>query len=276
MLIGYFDLSNFASSLMKTILRNVISRIPGVRYWVARWLFFRPENHHNVYRFLGVFKTRAEAKSKIPPDWNEGLDDPVPEGFDPNIPTRDANVVRILSEIMPEVKTIFDLGGRVGECFYRYRTKIPYPPDLRWTICDLPEVTEAGRRIAQRMGETQIFFTEDQLEGTGADVYLTCGTLQFFEEPFGVMLKRLKELPQRLLINRVPLTEGEDFFTLQHTTGHSIVPYHIRNIDEFIADVEAVGYKLVEKWTVNRSCDILLRPDHFVKNYHGAYFTLKR
>ena len=258
---------------MKSTIRDIVSCIPGLRYWVARWIFFRPENRHNVFRFLGVFRTRAEAVARIPASWNIGADDPVPENYDPAIPERDAPVVRIFADLAPKVKTVFDLGGSVGMGFYRYRTKIAYPPDLRWTVCDFPRVIEVGRRMARERGETQLFFTDKQEEGSGTDVYLTCGALQFFDESFAEMLGKLKELPRHILVNRVPLTEREAFYTLQHTTGNSILPYNIRNVQEFTSGVEALGYKLVELWKVDRSCDILLRPDYFVKNYYGAYFT---
>lgn len=259
---------------MKVLLRNLIARLPGIRFWIARWLFLRPEQQHNVHRFWGVFRTQAEAKAHVPSGWNQGLDDPIPETIDEAIPERDAEVVRILARLMPEVKTVFDLGGRTGFSFYRYRSQIPYPPDLRWTVCDLPDVNEVGRRIALRRGETQLVFTGNPLDGDGADVYLTCGALQFFEESFAELLQRLKSKPRHLLVNRVPLTEKSEFFTLQHTTGRSIVPYHIDNIDRFISAVEALGYKLVERWANDRTCEIILRPDRFVRHYYGFYFVL--
>jgi putative methyltransferase (TIGR04325 family) len=261
---------------MKTIIRETIARIPGLRYWVARWIFFRPENRHNVFRFLGVFKTRAEALAHIPAAWNAGADDPVPENYDPAIPERDAPVVRILGGLILEVRSIFDLGGSVGMGFYRYRAKMTYRPDLRWTVCDFPRVIEVGQRMARERGETQLFFTDKREEGSGTDVYLTCGALQFFEEPFADLLAKLNERPRHILVNRIPLTEQEAFYSLQHTTGDSVLPYNIRNVKEFTDGVEALGYKLVELWKVDRACDIILRPDKFVPNYYGAYFTLAR
>ena len=258
------------SARIKAFVRDLIALVPGVRFWIARWVFLGP--NHNTHRFWGVFPTMAAARAYIPSRLNIGFEDPAfPENFDETIPERDAPVVRILSRLMPEVKTVFDLGGNIGFCFYRYRSQITYPQALRWTVCDLPFVNERGKRMAAKRGESQIAFTDTQQEGDGADVYLTCGALQFFEDRFADILRRLKKKPRHVLINRVPLTEGSSFFTLQHS-GYSVVPYHIANLDSFVAGIEALGYKLVEQWENDRFCDILLRPDRYVRHYYGFYF----
>lgn len=255
---------------MKNLVRNIIARVPGLRFWVAKKIFFGPG--HNTHRFWGVFHSFAEARAAIPPGENRGFDAPnLTQGFDENPPERDLEVVRILSGLMPEVKTIFDLGGNIGICFYQYRSQISYPPDLRWTVCDVPFVNQTGAKMAHDRGETQLFFTDDRQEGANADVYLTCGALQYFECTFADLLAELKRKPKHVLVNRVPLTEKSDFVTLQHM-GYSVVPYHIGNLDEFVSSIEALGYRLVEKWKNDRFCDIILRPDRYVSNYHGFYF----
>jgi len=258
---------------MNTSLRNFIARIPGLRFWVARSIFLRSRN---PLRFWGVFSSQAEAKAHIPANLNAGFDDPnISDEFDESIPMLDAETVVVLSKLMPEVKTIFDLGGNIGLCFYRYRSQITYPADLRWTVCDVPFVNAAGRRIAEKRGETQLAFTDNQLDASGVDVYLTCGALQYFEESFADLLARLKEKPTHLVVNRVPMTPTETFFTLQHG-DFSVVPYQIVNRDDFIASIKAIGYDLVESWQNDRVCDIILRPDYFVRHYYGFHFKKAR
>jgi putative methyltransferase (TIGR04325 family) len=254
---------------MKDILRNLIVRIPGLRYWVARWIFLRPG--HNTHRFLGVFATYAEAKAQVPARFDGGFDDFNPV-VDEKIPERDAEVVRILSTILPDARAVFDLGGNIGMSFYQYRTRIAYPPGLRWTVCDVAAVIEAGRRTAQERGEKQLEFTTETRQADGADIYLTNGALQYFEVTFADMLRELPHPPRHLVINRVPLTAHAPFFTLQHM-GTSIVPYHINNLDETVASLQVLGYRLVERWENDRFCDILLRPDRRVPHYYGFYLV---
>jgi len=254
---------------MKALVRGIILRIPGLRDWVAKRMFLGPG--HNTHRFWGVFKTAADAKARVPASFNRGFDAPNLADFDERIHERDLPLVRILSGLMPELGTIFDLGGNIGLSFYQFRSRIAYSKGLRWMVCDVPFVNEAGRRIAAKRGETQIFFTDDQQDGSGADVYLTCGALQYFEESLADLLAKLKDKPRRVLVNRVPLTEGDSFYTLQHM-GYSVVPYHITNLAAFVSSLEALGYRLVEQWKNNRFCDILLRPDLRVPHYYGFYF----
>jgi len=255
---------------MKALIRDSIAKIPGLRFWVARWIFLGP--NHNTHRFWGVFPTYAEAKAHVPARYNQGFDEPdISDKFDETIPERDREVVRILSGLVPQVKTLFDLGGNIGWCFYQYRSQIPYPKGFRWTVCDVPHVNAAGKRIAEKRGETQLAFTDHQEDANGADVYLTAGALQYFDHSFADVLVKLKDKPKHLLVNRVPLTEGSPFFTLQHM-GYSVVPYQIANLDSFVASIEALGYDLVEKWENDRFCEIILRPDRYVRHYYGFYF----
>lgn len=256
---------------MKTLIRDTIARIPGVRFWIAKWIFLGP--NHNRYRFWGVFSSQVEAKAHIPRRIAQGFDDPtLSENFDETMRAEDEPVVRILSGLMPEVKALFDLGGCIGFCFYRYRPRLAYPPALRWTVCDVPFVNDLGRKIALKRGETQLFFTDHQEDANNSDVYLTCGALQFFESPFADILAKLKDKPKHVLINRIPLTEDTTFFTLQHT-DYSVVPYRVGNVDQFVSGIETLGYKLVEQWKLDRFCDIILRPDRYVPHYYGFYFA---
>jgi putative methyltransferase (TIGR04325 family) len=254
---------------MKTLIRDVIARIPGVRFWIARWIFLGP--NHNRYRFLGVFSTQAEATAHIPRHVAKGFEDPtLSDTFDETMRPEDEPVIRILAGLLPETKTLFDLGGSIGFTFYRYRPKLTYPPALCWTVCDVPYVNNLGRDIAAKRGETQLFFTDHQLDANDSD--LTTGALQFFEGPFSDILGKLKDKPRHVLINRIPMTEDETFFTLQHT-DYSVVPYRIANIKGFVSEMEGLGYKLVEQWKLDRFCDIILRPDKYVRNYYGFYFV---
>src|ERR1700677_1764255 len=133
---------------MKALIRDTVAKIPGLRFWVARYIFLGPGQ--NTHRFWGVFKTEAEAKAHIPKSYNRGFDAPNLSAFDETVHERDMPLIKILADVMPEIKTIFDLGGNIGLSFYQFRNRLAYPPGLRWTICDVPFVNEAGKRIAAK------------------------------------------------------------------------------------------------------------------------------
>ena len=255
---------------MTKLIRNVISRIPGLRHHLAKRIFLSGNNTH---RFWGIYKTEAEAKAWIPASSQQNFDSPeLDENFSLEIQERDQPLIRILKEVMPSTQKIFDLGGSIGLCFYRFRTMVPYPPAWRWTVCDVPFVNEFGRKLAAKKNETQLAFTENRLEASGTDVYLTCGALQYFEKTLAEILSELEIMPVRVLVNRVPLTTDPTFYTLQNMK-YSIVPYHVLNLNDFISSMEAIGYKLEEKWDNHRLFNIILRDDRPAPTYYGFHFT---
>jgi putative methyltransferase (TIGR04325 family) len=256
---------------MRKLVLNLVARIPVVREQVAKKIFLGP--NHNTHRLMGIFSSYAEAMAHIPNEFEEGPEESKAFlNFCPDIQESDLPVVRILSGLMPGIKTVFDLGGNVGLCFYQFRSRIPYPPALRWTIHDLPLVNEAGRKVALERGETQLAFTDNRKDANGTDVYLTTGTLQYLDKPLAYLLGELKKKPRHLLVNRVPMTEHQSFYTLQHS-GHRILPYYYANHAGFISSIEALGYKLVETWKLGRGSEIILHPEQDVKNYYGLYFV---
>ena len=109
-------------------------------------------------------------------------------------------------------------------------------------------------------------------EGDGADIVLTCGALQYFEEDLVTCLKRLRTKPRRLFINRVPLYEGQTFFTIQSVLG-SVVPYRIQNREELIRSVTACGYRLVDTWYQEHEIVIPFHPERRVRRFYGFYFV---
>jgi putative methyltransferase (TIGR04325 family) len=258
---------------MKTLIREIITRIPGLRFWVARARFLGPSRH--THRFWGVFPTYAAARRHVPTKYNKGFAAPNLEDFEEVIPERDQDVIRILSGLFPGLKNLFDLGGNVGTCFYAYRTKIPYPYDFRWTVCDLPLVNAKGRALAGKRIETQLVFTNNRAAAEGADVYLANGSLQYFEETFADLLARLKNKPPHVIANRVPLSENRSFFTLQNL-GYAVMPYHIVNLKTFVDGMTALGYRIADRWGHDQPCQILLRPDLPTPQYHGFHFVRAR
>ena len=158
--------------------------------------------------------------------------------------------------------------------FYAYRKYLSYPPRLHWTVCEVSETAVAGRALAKQKGENQLAFTDRREEAEGVDLYFSAGALQYIEEPLADILRQLKAPPRHLLVQRVPLTEGRAFITLQNN-GAWIVPYRVSNAQEFVSSILALGYELVDHWRIPRSLDVIGDPGHRVENYRGMYFRRK-
>jgi putative methyltransferase (TIGR04325 family) len=258
---------------LKTVGRELLLNTPVLR-----------ERYHDLefarrrQSFRGVYESFWDALENAPagkPAGYEHEDDTancpaVAEDLNP----ADYPVLHWLARILPGARSVFDLGGNMGVAFYAYRKFLDFAPDLRWTVCEIESTVQAGRELAAQRGESQLFFTEDRALGSGADIFFTAGALQYIEEPLSEILERLKALPRHVMVQRVPLQEGDRFVTLQNN-GTWVAPYQISNEGEFIAGVTKLGYELVAQWPTWRRLEVAHRPFDRSAAYKGMYFRLR-
>jgi putative methyltransferase (TIGR04325 family) len=257
----------------KTFLKRVVANVPFVRERYFEYLFReRPPS------WKGIYASFAEAVARPPPRKLVGYDheevarlhEARAEEFNP----ADAPVLARLEGLLPQARAVFDLGGNLGVAWYAYRHRLAFPERLRWTVCEVPAIAAAGRELAAKKNAGQLFFTDRREDADGADIYFSCGALQYIEEPLSAMLAKLGNPPRHLLINRVPFCDGPAFITLQNN-GDWLSPYKVENRDEFIRGVESCGYELIDSWKIARRLEVLMSPQHHAENFHGMYFRRK-
>jgi putative methyltransferase (TIGR04325 family) len=79
-------------------------------------------------------------------------------------------------------------------------------------------------------------------------------------------------LPQHILFNKLPLTTGHAYWTLQNF-GPAICPYRVFNEKEFLGCLQTAGYVLRDRWAVPElACDVPFHPRHCVPQFSGLYF----
>jgi putative methyltransferase (TIGR04325 family) len=188
-------------------------------------------------------------------------------GFD----QRDYPVLVWLARAFETESGVFDLGGNVGLAYYAYRKFIRYPEALRWTVCEIPELCRRGEQMAREHHIDHLEFSEDFRKAEGKRIFLTCGTLQYLEEPLPQRLSKLNAKPRHLLIQRVPLTDGPSYYTLQNI-GYAFCPYHIQNRKALFESLAQQGYRLIDSWKDSRICRVPFHPAQTVAGYSGAYF----
>lgn len=184
---------------------------------------------------------------------------------------RDYPILVWLARAFETGSTVFDLGGNVGTAYYAYRKFVNFPKALQWTVCELPEFCRRGEQIAKERGLDCLHFTEDFRQADGAQIFLTCGTLQYLEKPLSAMLSRLAAKPRHLIIQRVPLYDGPSFYTVQNI-GYAFCAYHIQNKRDLFESLSRQGYRLIDSWSDSRTSRIPFHPARTVTNYYGAYF----
>jgi putative methyltransferase (TIGR04325 family) len=95
---------------------------------------------------------------------------------------------------------LFYLGGNVGLGYYAYKEFLPYTDGLKWIACEIPEIAKAGKDITIREGTNNLSFTTNFSEAEGAEIFLTCSTLQYLEPASPELIESLQKKTKHLLI----------------------------------------------------------------------------
>jgi putative methyltransferase (TIGR04325 family) len=253
---------------------------------LRKWHRFEYEQHFDrVYQwermFSGIWPSYEDAQKAIPEGRAVGFDNLETATFlgqRASIRASDYPVIFWLRELIQPKTHIFDFGGYSGILYRSYAPYLHYPEEIQWTVYDVPTVVAVARKMQQKGPlemERQLRFT-DMLDGANhADIFLASGSLHFCKETLAEVLQSLEARPKHLLLNKLPLTEGPAFVTL-HNMGPAMAPYKIFNTDEFTADLKALGYRMVDRWSnPDFSCYIPLHPESTVKEYTGMVLALE-
>jgi putative methyltransferase (TIGR04325 family) len=173
-----------------------------------------------------------------------------------------------LQRLLPNIRSIFDLGGNVGNLYYCYSDFFP-DKNLVWTVHDLPENIARGRRLAHARGADRLSFADTWREASGADLLLISGALHYLKQPLAGMLSTLEYGPRYILINRTPVTDGPSFAAVQDS-GPFRVACLVRNRHDLLKELEGAGYRLLDTWyAAELTLQIPGDADHTVPYYSG-------
>jgi putative methyltransferase (TIGR04325 family) len=229
--------------------------------------------------YRGIFGSFAEAAKSAPNSAPIGYDAPDPasmyrERMERAYPS-DYPMLFWLREVLPESRRVFDLGGHVGVSVYAYARVLELSSDLRWTVCDVPSVVDAGAALARERGEPRLSFTTSFGQADDADVLIAAGSLQYIDEPFDSLLGGLSRLPRHLLINKTPTHATREFVTLQNI-GVAYCPYRVFERVTVSGSLFKLGYELVDTWeNLDMGCYVPFRPDANPVTYVGHYLRLR-
>jgi putative methyltransferase (TIGR04325 family) len=176
-----------------------------------------------------------------------------------------------LRPIISSVRRVFDLGGNVGNLYYCYSKYLQLPRELIWQVLDLPDVIDAGEKLAAERGVSHLAFVSSWEEASGADVLIASGSLHYFEVPLPQMLAKLPILPKYILINRTPLTEGATVSVVQDGGAYRVACMLYNRFD-LIRELERLDYLLMDQWdAAELSIDVPGFPEHSVRAYSGLF-----
>jgi len=101
---------------------------------------------------------------------------------------------------------------------------------------------------------------------------MAAGSLQYVDLGVPQLLDAVGSRPAHLILNKMPVYDGESFVTVQ-STGRAFHAYRIYNGTELVTSVTALGYELVDDWQ-NREqhCEIPFTRGKDIDAYTGYYF----
>jgi putative methyltransferase (TIGR04325 family) len=244
---------------------------------MARFLSPRGTGYH-----FGKFKTFDEARAWLPKtkefSFESFADEYIGDRSD-RIFAFDYPVIFWLQRAFGQgAASIYDIGGSVGNQFYAYRKYIDYPTSISWTVYELPLFVKIGREVAQKRNATQLNFVETlDMTKVRADVWIAAGAIELIESArMERLLEQAQTRPRHILVNKLPLHDGEEFVSTQNIGNGSFVPHRVFNRQQFIESIQRLGYRLVDIWSVpDREFVIPGQPELSFDEYSGLYFEAK-
>ncbi len=170
-------------------------------------------------------------------------------------------------------ESLVDFGGSVGVSYYAMKKYMTFPEDLLWIVCELKEAVERGLQISAQRGETQIQFTSDLNVIDGAAIFMALGSLQYLENTPYDLLAQNETIPNYLIINKLPLSSIKSFVTIE-SAGDGLYPCRVQSEASFLADMEGLGYRLVDRWKcLEHNMQVALRPELSFRCFDGFFFS---
>jgi putative methyltransferase (TIGR04325 family) len=232
----------------------------------------RPPN-----RFRGVYATFAEAEASTPPGARLGYDHEELAGLYRHRMEKanqsDYAALFWLKGLLDARSFVFDFGGHVGVSYHGWRNYLGYPAGMRWMVYDMPAIVKVGAELARERPSAGLEFTSTLSDGKGCTVLMAAGAMQYADLTLTQLLDAVGSRPQHLLLNKMPVYDGQAFWTVQ-STGRAFHAYRIYNRAELVAEAERMGYRLVDDWQ-NREqhCEIPFTRDRDIDAYSGFYFV---
>ncbi|MGJ3700439.1 methyltransferase, TIGR04325 family [Variovorax sp. AFSI2.2] len=264
-----------ASQVVRQILEGPVTR-PALQRW-RRQRFFSEAGFGS---YFGVFNSFEEARDWLPtgPEFDHAA---LAEEY-VNVRTKkvfayDYPVMWWLERAFRVGATkVVDIGGSVGVHFHAYRRYFEMPAALSWRVVEVPAIASIGRELASQSEANGLSFTDDLAPALdGNDIWIAAGSLQYFEDSHpGDLLQQCERRPRHVLLNKLPLYDGEDYVTAQNIGAGCFAPLHVYNRQSFIQKIEALGYTLRDQWQVQeRSLYLPGFPERCAPTFSGLYFA---
>lgn len=281
---------------MRHLAKQVLTTTPIGRVLgpVLRGPYERRVWRGSMNLFSGVYPTYEEAISAIPPGHSVGWNE---KGIAKNlvgdrIPARTPSgagklpvllhqpstfaVLLWIKKLIGEGARIVDVGGASGITYWHYRDYFGFPPEARWTVVDMPEIIARGRILAASERDENIQFREDLAGIDECDIVVSLGCVQYMSPSAFAEFLKLVSRARYAIINKMPLIDGEEFWTLQ-SLQTTYTPYWIANRAKFLREFRSKGFEACDAWAVPElKLEIPFAPQRYMGSMSGVVFRRER
>ncbi|MEH6655123.1 methyltransferase, TIGR04325 family [Loktanella salsilacus] len=203
--------------------------------------------------FSGAFDTRAAAQEAVIRRGGQGYDDAAISEVSFDLMCQrtawDYPVMFWLQRFLPDADALIDAGGHFGTKYIAFQDLIDLRP-IRWNVYDLPAIVHAARRRQGRGGlPVEIAFHTDVTTLPAAQILLCSGLLQYQDIAFPDFVATLPDRPEYIILNKVALRDGPELYTIEKI-GAGCVPYRMRNRSIFEAQINVMGYDILDSWNI--------------------------
>lgn len=179
-----------------------------------------------------------------------------------------------LAPLGPDLRSVFDLGGGIGNVFFELDRHLHFSSQLVWKIHDLPSRKQSALDFAKLKNENRIVVMDDLSAASGVDLFLVVGAIHYFESSLADMLRTLEKLPKHVIVNRSPFSNGDDIIAVQDART-LVIPCKLHSTAKFLEGMQGLEYELVADWPVHeRRLRVPLYPE-YRDPYRGFYFRLR-
>tara|TARA_Y100001978_G_scaffold203135_1_gene226956 strand:- start:376 stop:1263 length:888 start_codon:yes stop_codon:yes gene_type:complete len=238
--------------------------------------------------FYGIYKSFSEARSSAPKTKLNNYDSIEQAEWDKKqfelhfekLQAYDYPVIYWISrlhELTGKPFRVLDFGGNAGNHFYAYKKAIIHDFIEKWVVCDLPNIVSVGEEFKKYHEARLLSFVNSLPENYDVDLFLASGSIQYVDESNpAFFIKYLKRKPSYLIINRIPLLNGENKSKITLQNVHkSYSPMYTYNYNEFFASFCSIGYEILDIWR-DFSCNCIIPHESRLQipYYHGTCMKL--
>jgi putative methyltransferase (TIGR04325 family) len=150
---------------------------------------------------------------------------------------------------------VLDFGGGMGIGYVMLRSASPHCA-VSYTVIEGARVCEEGRRLVP---DVQFVTT---IPDAAFDIVLAASSLQYIDD-HAALLSSLVGSSPALILADVPAGKIRTFWSGQLTVSGSTIAYKFMNLDEVVATVETLGFKLCARGVAERPIDTSSLPPEY-------------